>query len=990
MAGAQNAAGLLGKFGCTSFTSVSTARNVQSSSDPRLPPRHLKSTKFFKSRNLKDSENIIAEEDDSSDTEKENAEIDSEISQTYSKPNSSQPVYSNNDGLLKTSEGSTPLRELNTSSALHSSSELCLDHTADSSALASFSIPSLATPRTESMKSRESNIRVALRSRPLVTREEHLKDSCAGLMSILDISAEQVVLGKMEKYFKFDRHFDEHSSQEDVYRLFAEPIISKVAAQFNASVFAYGQTGSGKTYTMGTNGKIDYTDTNNCGEAGIIPRAISQIFKEASSCSMKISFYEIMNEQVFDLINPSKQKVPLAVREVPNVGLFKIAQLTEIPVANIAEAMGLLQQGTSLRSTESTTLNQQSSRSHAVFTVTVASEVPGRGCVIRRLNLVDLAGSESVRRTNSTGERFSEGVNINKGLLSLGKLIRALVKKTHAPYRDSVLTKVLKESLQSTSFISMIACVSPSPIDKHETLSTLRFANEVKQLTTKPIPTFLLESPAVSMKKKSRYENSLSHTPSGNWNKTIHTPTPSKAVGKQGTKRQLNQTIGTPGKRARGEASFITPRPKLQRPVVTSTIVRRVGVQEMREIDRPVSPDLANFSNISSVSIIQADEPGPRSNSSSVLEPVESESRFNGPTFSVQDMSSVLSPLMRKLTETLTQEVRKIGKVRIPDSRADETPPPPPRRVHKPRMTSSPVWSTSKTIVDAITTDQSTAANVDAKSSPGSPSEKVISGTLTNFEQSNMTKRRLQSVIASASPQLGKASSSTSTVENEAIPVYDSPASTACPVKITHSPTIEEMERSLGICPDSPLAPFCVPRPVQTAAAGGGGSRKPSRQSCRRSTRRTTMMGEELAKSLQLIRDASGVNGANRRRSGRPIRAASKDIFYGSPKVQLQDTKKVDKDLPEVSHPLLNGDLETVKADMQKEHNKSILTLLNTGNLKLITSLPAIGPKSGLIIYHYRQLNDGIKCLKELQTIHGLGAKFYNKFIRQNQIVLSP
>ena len=87
MAGAQNAAGLLGKFGCTSFTSVSTARNVQSSSDPRLPPRHPKSTKFFKSRNLKDSENIIAEEDDSSDTEKENAEIDSEISQTYSKPN---------------------------------------------------------------------------------------------------------------------------------------------------------------------------------------------------------------------------------------------------------------------------------------------------------------------------------------------------------------------------------------------------------------------------------------------------------------------------------------------------------------------------------------------------------------------------------------------------------------------------------------------------------------------------------------------------------------------------------------------------------------------------------------------------------------------------------------------------------------------------------------------------------------------------------------
>merc|ERR1719204_1080233 len=128
-------------------------------------------------------------------------------------------------------------------------------------------------------------------------------------------------------------------------------------------------------------------------------------------------------------------------------------------------------------------MNQQSSRSHAVFTLTLTS-LDSR--LSRKLNLVDLSGSESVRRTQATGQRFSEGVNINKGLLALGNCIRALTdKKIHVPYRDSVLTKVLKECLQHTSHICMIACISPTETDMHETINTLRFANKAKDLLTK-------------------------------------------------------------------------------------------------------------------------------------------------------------------------------------------------------------------------------------------------------------------------------------------------------------------------------------------------------------------------------------------------------------------------------------------------------------------------------------------------------------------------
>ena len=178
--------------------------------------------------------------------------------------------------------------------------------------------------------------------------------------------------------------------------------------------------------------------------------------------------------------------------------------------------------------------------------------------VTRKLNLVDLAGSESVGGINleRSGVR-TQGININRGLLSLGNVIRAVAeKKAHVPYRDSILTKVLKECLQLTSFVSMIACISPSKRDMNETISTLRFANKAKELISRPVPAHLLQSGKLSVTKKRRMGELIGETPRPKFNSTIHTPTPSKVRrwdAKNSTSRKrMNFTIATPDK-ARSE-----------------------------------------------------------------------------------------------------------------------------------------------------------------------------------------------------------------------------------------------------------------------------------------------------------------------------------------------------------------------------------------------------------------------------------------------------
>ncbi|RDX80696.1 Kinesin-like protein KIN-4A, partial [Mucuna pruriens] len=280
-------------------------------------------------------------------------------------------------------------------------------------------------------------------------------------------------------------------------------------------------TGSGKTYTMGTGFK------DGC-QTGIVPQVMNVLFSKIGTLKhqidfqLHVSFIEILKEEVRDLLDPSSMsksetanghagkmtspgKPPIQIRETSN-GVITLAGSTEVSVTTLKEMAACLEQGSLSRATGSTNMNNQSSRSHAIFTITLEQmrklNIPSDSCLndtmneeylCAKLHLVDLAGSERAKRTGSDGLRFKEGVHINKGLLALGNVISALgdEKKrkegVHVPYRDSKLTRLLQDSLGGNSRTVMIACISPADINAEETLNTLKYANRARNIQNKPV-----------------------------------------------------------------------------------------------------------------------------------------------------------------------------------------------------------------------------------------------------------------------------------------------------------------------------------------------------------------------------------------------------------------------------------------------------------------------------------------------------------------------
>lgn len=303
-----------------------------------------------------------------------------------------------------------------------------------------------------------------------------------------------------EKTFTFDRSFwshdpdDEHyAHQEDVYNCLGEEFLDHNFEGYHTCIFAYGQTGSGKSYTMmGT--------PNN---PGLIPRTCEDLFERIENCespnvsyNVRVSYFEVYNEHVRDLFQPRTDPPSyLKIRESPIEGPY-VKDLTEIQVKSYSEILKYMRMGDSSRTVASTKMNDTSSRSHAVFTIMLkqihhdyrTDETTER---LARIRLVDLAGSERAKATEATGQRLREGGNINKSLTTLGRVIAALADpKTSkqggrrardvVPFRDSILTWLLKDSLGGNSKTAMIACIAPSDYD--ETLSTLRYADQAKRI----------------------------------------------------------------------------------------------------------------------------------------------------------------------------------------------------------------------------------------------------------------------------------------------------------------------------------------------------------------------------------------------------------------------------------------------------------------------------------------------------------------------------
>ncbi|KAF2881289.1 hypothetical protein ILUMI_24889 [Ignelater luminosus] len=327
------------------------------------------------------------------------------------------------------------------------------------------------------------SVHVVVRVRPLNSKEE--MQNCQNIISINHeeniIALENPKLPNMQcKSFKFDHVFFCDCTQLDIYQKVALPIVDQVFKGYNGTIFAYGQTGSGKTYTMSGN----QTDNEL---KGIIPNTFSHIFSQISRASneksfvVTVTYVEIYNEEVRDLlsVHPNEK---LEIRERVDVGVY-VRGLTGFTVDSINAINELLQLGNSTRKTRATLMNNLSSRSHTIFTITIETKDREHNkTTVAKLNLVDLAGSERLKRTEATGIGLKEASNINQSLFVLSNVISALVEEkcTHVPYRNSKLTRLLQDSLGGNSKTAIITTISPNENDYDESLCTLRYASRAK------------------------------------------------------------------------------------------------------------------------------------------------------------------------------------------------------------------------------------------------------------------------------------------------------------------------------------------------------------------------------------------------------------------------------------------------------------------------------------------------------------------------------
>eukprot|EP00794_Sanderia_malayensis_P020150 gene20150-22124_t len=383
-----------------------------------------------------------------------------------------------------------------------------------------------------------ASVKVAVRARPLNKRE--IENGAEIILSIeqqtvrivntklkneLSLESHKIKNPFYMKEFKFNFSYwsvsenDPHFTNEDqIYGDLGADVVKSAFVGYNACIFAYGQTGAGKTYTMMGNNK----------KPGLIPQICENLFERSSSRSgeasyrVEISYMEIYNEQVRDLLrrnSPLKKQENLRVREHPKDGPF-VQGVTIHPVTDFSQLEHLMDLGNAVRVTASTMMNNTSSRSHAIFTIKFtqakfSENVPSE--TVSKINLVDLAGSERASASGATGLRLKEGGSINKSLTTLGTVISALAENSLAasqpnktkkktlfvPYRDSVLTWLLKDSIGGNSKTIMIAAVSPADINYGETLSTLRYASRAMNIVNKPV---INEDPNVKLIRELRAE----------------------------------------------------------------------------------------------------------------------------------------------------------------------------------------------------------------------------------------------------------------------------------------------------------------------------------------------------------------------------------------------------------------------------------------------------------------------------------------------------
>lgn len=378
--------------------------------------------------------------------------------------------------------------------------------------------PELASRVIHAQQSSSSNIVISVRVRGLL---DHEYEACG--VSTLQVANSQSVAIQYDasfdetfslnrrphrhsahsvKHFYYDHVFSDSVGQDEVFQVSALPLIDSVLRGINATIFAYGATGAGKTYTM----------VGTVESPGIMVLALRELFDrlpDRRNVNIKCSFIEIYNEVVRDLLSErSSNQVSLDIRDDPHAGCTFVQGVTEIVgISRMDQMMELLILGNARRSTEPTAANETSSRSHAILQVVLEQSVGDGETVVSKLSLIDLAGSERARDTQNRGMRFIEGGNINKSLLALGNCIKALScgrSGEFVPYRDSKLTRLLRDSLGGNCQTVMIANVSPFVGHYTESVNTLKFAIRAKNVKMKISRTSRFDDPQAEIRKYQR------------------------------------------------------------------------------------------------------------------------------------------------------------------------------------------------------------------------------------------------------------------------------------------------------------------------------------------------------------------------------------------------------------------------------------------------------------------------------------------------------
>lgn len=365
-------------------------------------------------------------------------------------------------------------------------------------------------------------MKVAVRIRPLIPKELKDKEQIAVVKP--NNPDHEIKVG--DRVFTFDYAFQSQAQQVEVYKACIAPLVNAATQGYNVTILAYGQTGSGKTFTMGT----ERSEMGHRGAEllGLIPRFNIDLFKFVQhiptnqEIKLTVTFMELYNEQIVDLLDPSpierdpatgilKNRDKLHIRE--DASGVHVDGLVHKPVNSPDDIMVLMDAGVKMRATASTQMNSTSSRSHAIFTLHIqrvtttlvedaaaeSGESAVKESVKSKIHFVDLAGSERLAKTGAEGKQLKEGISINLGLLALGNVINTLAdekkrkqaeaagQQVFVPYRDSLLTRILQDSLGGNSRTLMIACASPAQSNYEETLNTLRYADRARQIKNRAI-----------------------------------------------------------------------------------------------------------------------------------------------------------------------------------------------------------------------------------------------------------------------------------------------------------------------------------------------------------------------------------------------------------------------------------------------------------------------------------------------------------------------